>query len=32
MVIGFLLGFYLLGRMGRRISSNPQLITNLALY
>ncbi len=32
MVIGFLLGFYLLGRIGRRISSNPQLITNLALY
>ena len=32
MVIGFLLGFFLLGRMGRKISSNPQLITNLALY
>jgi phosphatidylglycerol:prolipoprotein diacylglycerol transferase len=32
MVIGFLLGFYLLGKLGRKISSNPQLITNLALY
>ena len=32
MVIGFLLGFYLLGRLGRKISSNSQLITNLALY
>ena len=32
MVIGFLAGFFLLGRIGRRISSNPQLITNLALY
>jgi phosphatidylglycerol:prolipoprotein diacylglycerol transferase len=32
MVIGFLLGFFLLGRLGRRIASNPQLITNLALY
>ena len=32
MVIGFLLGFFLLGKLGRKISSNPQLITNLALY
>jgi phosphatidylglycerol:prolipoprotein diacylglycerol transferase len=32
MVIGFLLGFYLLGKLGRKISPNPQLITNLALY
>jgi len=32
MVIGFLLGFYLLGKLGRKISYNPQLITNLALY
>jgi phosphatidylglycerol:prolipoprotein diacylglycerol transferase len=32
LVIGFLLGFYLLGKLGRKISSNPQLITNLALY
>jgi phosphatidylglycerol:prolipoprotein diacylglycerol transferase len=32
MVIGFLLGFYLLGKLGRKISSDPQLITNLALY
>jgi phosphatidylglycerol:prolipoprotein diacylglycerol transferase len=32
MVIGFLMGFFLLGKLGRRISSNPQLITNLALY
>ena len=32
MVIGFLLGFFLIGRLGRKISSNPQLITNLALY
>lgn len=32
MVIGFLLGFYLLEKLGRKISSNPQLITNLALY
>jgi phosphatidylglycerol:prolipoprotein diacylglycerol transferase len=32
MVIGFLLGFYVLGRLGSKISSNPQLITNLALY
>ncbi len=32
MVIGFLLGLFLIGRLGRKISSNPQLITNLALY
>jgi len=32
MVIGFLLGFYLLRKLDRKISSNPQLITNLALY
>ena len=32
MAIGFLLGFFLIGRLGRKISSNPQLITNLALY
>jgi len=32
MVIGFILGFYLLGKLGCKISSNPQLITNLALY
>jgi len=32
MVIGFLAGFFLLGRLGRKITSNPQLITNLALY
>jgi phosphatidylglycerol:prolipoprotein diacylglycerol transferase len=32
MVIGFLLGFYLLGKLGHRISSNPELITNLSLY
>jgi len=32
MVIGFFLGFYLLGKLGHKISSNPQLITNLALY
>ena len=32
MVIGFLMGFFLLGKLGRRISSNHQLITNLALY
>ena len=32
MVIGFLLGFFLLRKLGRKISSNPQLITNLALY
>ncbi|HUT45995.1 MAG TPA: prolipoprotein diacylglyceryl transferase [Sedimentisphaerales bacterium] len=31
-VIGFLFGFFLLGKLGRKISSNPQLITNLALY
>jgi phosphatidylglycerol:prolipoprotein diacylglycerol transferase len=32
MVIGFLLGLYLIGRLSRNIVSNPQLITNLALY
>ena len=32
MVIGFLMGFFLIGRLSRNISSNPQLITNLALY
>ena len=32
MVIGFLMGFFLIGRLGRNITSNPQLITNLALY
>jgi len=32
MVIGFLMGFFLIGRLGRNISSNPQLISNLALY
>jgi phosphatidylglycerol:prolipoprotein diacylglycerol transferase len=32
MVIGFLMGFFLIGRLGRSITSNPQLITNLALY
>jgi phosphatidylglycerol:prolipoprotein diacylglycerol transferase len=32
MVIGFLLGFYLLGKLGHKISSNPELITNLSLY
>ena len=32
MVIGFLLGFFLIGKLGRNIASNPQLITNLALY
>ena len=32
MVIGFLMGFFLIGRLSRNITSNPQLITNLALY
>jgi phosphatidylglycerol:prolipoprotein diacylglycerol transferase len=32
MVIGFLMSFFLIGRLGRKITSNPQLITNLALY
>ena len=32
MVIGFLMGFFLIGKLGRNIVSNPQLITNLALY
>ena len=32
MVIGFLMAFFLMGKLGRKISSNPQLITNLALY
>lgn len=32
MVIGFLMGFFLIGRLGRKISSNPQFITNLTLY
>lgn len=32
MVIGFLMGFFLIGRLGRKIAPNPQLITNLALY
>ncbi len=32
MVIGFLMAFFLIGRLGRNITSNPQLITNLALY
>jgi phosphatidylglycerol:prolipoprotein diacylglycerol transferase len=32
MVIGFLMGFFLLAKLGRKITSNPQLITNLALY
>jgi phosphatidylglycerol:prolipoprotein diacylglycerol transferase len=32
MVIGFLAGFYLIGKLGRNVVSNPQLITNLALY
>ena len=32
MVIGFLMGFFLIGRLGRNISSNPQLISNLTLY
>jgi len=32
MVIGFLIGFFLIVRLGRSICSNPQLVTNLALY
>ncbi|MHC4440907.1 MAG: prolipoprotein diacylglyceryl transferase [Planctomycetota bacterium] len=32
MVIGFLMSLFLIGRLGRSICSNPQLITNLALY
>jgi phosphatidylglycerol:prolipoprotein diacylglycerol transferase len=32
LVIGFLAGFFLIGRLGRHVLSNPQLITNLALY
>ena len=32
MVIGFLMGLFLIGRLGRKITSNPQSITNLALY
>jgi phosphatidylglycerol:prolipoprotein diacylglycerol transferase len=32
MVIGFLMGFFLIGRLGRNIASNPQSITSLALY
>jgi phosphatidylglycerol:prolipoprotein diacylglycerol transferase len=32
MVIGFLAGYYLIGKLGRNVVSNPQLITNLALY
>jgi phosphatidylglycerol:prolipoprotein diacylglycerol transferase len=32
MVIGFLMGFFLIGKLSRNIASNPQLITNLTLY
>ena len=32
MVIGFLMAFFLIGRLSRKIISDPQLITNLALY
>jgi phosphatidylglycerol:prolipoprotein diacylglycerol transferase len=32
MVIGFLLGFFIIGKLSRNVVSNPQLITNLALY
>jgi len=32
MVIGFLAGFFLVRRLGRNITSNPQLITNTTLY
>jgi phosphatidylglycerol:prolipoprotein diacylglycerol transferase len=32
MVIGFFAGFFLIEKLGRHILSNPQLITNLALY
>lgn len=32
MVIGFLMAFFLISRLGRKITSNPQLIPNLALY
>jgi phosphatidylglycerol:prolipoprotein diacylglycerol transferase len=32
MVIGFLAGFYLIRKLGRSVVSNPQVITNLALY
>lgn len=32
LVIGFIAGFFLLRRLGRKITSDPQLITNLALY
>ena len=32
LVIGFLAGFFLIGRLGRHVLSNPQLITNLTLY
>ncbi|MFC1605051.1 prolipoprotein diacylglyceryl transferase [Planctomycetota bacterium] len=32
MVIGFIMGLFLIGRLGRKIASNPQLVTNLALY
>jgi len=32
MVIGFLAGFFIIERLGRHILSNPQVITNLALY
>jgi len=32
MVIGFLMAFFLIGRLSRKITSNPELITNLTLY
>jgi len=32
MAVGFIMGFLLLGRLSRKISSKPQLIMNLALY
>jgi len=32
MVIGFLAGFFLVKRLSRGISPNPQLVTNVALY
>jgi phosphatidylglycerol:prolipoprotein diacylglycerol transferase len=32
MVIGFLAGFYVIRKLGRNVVSNPQLVTNFALY